>query len=108
MVITNISNLKELSQTGLDANASSVTTGLDIGGAKTAIFQVLAASGTHATHVITLQESVDNSNWDDVSGATVAGAGVKTGISVGAHFVRLKVTTLEGGASTVDVTIQAK
>ena len=108
MTITNISNFHELKQTGLDANATTTTNSLDISGATLVIFQVLGISGSHATHVLTLQHSVDDSNWNDVSGATVTGEGVKSDVTVVAHFVRLKVTTLEGGVSTVDIIIQAK
>ncbi len=103
-----IAGIAELTAAGVDANAASVTASLDIGGAKLVMFQALAATGTHATHIITLQCSPDDSNFYDVSGATLTGVGAKDGIEVGAQFVRLKVTTVEGGVSTVDVIIQAK
>lgn len=100
--------VQELGQTGLDANATTLSNSLDIGNASLIIFQVLGATGAHTTHILTLQCSVDESNWNDISGATVTGAGVKGEITVASQFVRLKVTTNEGGASTVDIIIQAK
>lgn len=103
-----ISSVAELAQTGLNANATTLSNSLDIGNAALVIFQVLANSGSHSTHVLTLQCSVDDTNWNDVSGATLTGVGVNGEITVASQYVRLKVTTNEGGASTVDIIIQAK
>lgn len=98
----------ELIQTGLDADAATRTTALNIGSASNCIFQVRGASGTHGTHILTLECSVDNINWNPISGATVTGEGVKGEITVASEWISALVTTLEGGASTVDVIIQAK
>lgn len=100
-------HFSELIETGINANAATTTTTLHIDDNTYVAFEVRAASGTHATHIITLQQSFDDSNWTN-TGSTVTGTGLVDNIQITSHFVRLKVTTTEGGASTVDVTIQAK
>ena len=98
----------EGTQLSIDANASTVTQALDMAKAKDVSFQVIANSGAHANHVLTLQVSMDETNWFTTS-LKVTGTGVTTSSFFNiARFARLKVTTLEGAASTVDVTIQAK
>ena len=101
-------DITELAVTGVDANASTTTASLEIDGKKDLVFQVLANTGTHGTHVITLQCSLDDSNWTDISGATLTGVGVKGGVTANSQFVRLKVTTVESATSTVDIIVQAK
>ena len=46
-------------------------------------------------------------NWHNHGSATVTGAGFSSA-TVGARYVRVLVTTLEGGASTVDIRINAR
>lgn len=100
--------LDELAATGVNANASSVTSSFATHGHRNIIFHVVANTGAHTTHVLTLQCSLDDSEWFDIAGATITGVGVKGGITINSEYVRLKVTTLEGGTSTVDIIIQAK
>ena len=97
----------EVADTAVDANAASTTTVLHIEDNNKIAYHVVAASGTHATHVITLQCSLDNSNWFD-SASTITGLGVVNNVDITSHYVRLKVTTLEGGVSTVNTIVQAK
>jgi len=97
----------EQKDTGVDANATTTTTVLHVEDNTKIAFHVVAASGAHTTHVITLQCSLDNSNWFDTS-STITGVGLLENIDTTCHFARLKVTTNEGGASTVDTIIQAK
>ena len=84
-------SLVELSETGIDANAATTTASLDLGHAKTVCFHVVANTGTHATHVISLQVSLDNVNWT-TTGQTVSGAGLKD--------------NLEGELATVNMNIR--
>ena len=108
-LITSASTFEELAETEIDANSTStVTASLDISESRLCIFQVLGNTGAHTSHVLTLQCSLDDSVWNVIAGATVTGAGVKGEIEVASQFIRLKVTTAEGGASTVDIIIQAK
>lgn len=100
-------HFSELKETGVDANATSTTASLHVEDNKKVAFHVVAATGTHATHIITLQCSLDNSNWFDTA-STITGLGVVNNVDIITHFVRLKVTTNEGGASTVDIIIQGK
>ncbi len=97
----------ELTQTGLDSNASSTTSSLDISDNEWVAFEAIANTGTHGTHVLTLQCSMDDSNWTDTA-STLTGTGVVDKVQIIAKFVRLKVTTVESATSTIDVTIQAK
>ena len=100
-------HFSELIQAGIDANATTTTTTLHVDDNNKVAFHVVAATGSHATHVITLQCSLDDSNWFDTS-STITGVGVVTNVDVSTHFVRLKVTTNEGSASTVNIIIQGK
>ena len=101
-------HFSELKETGLNTNNNgAVTASLDIHDNASIAFEIQAASGTHGTHVIMLQCSLDDSSWLNTS-TTITGVGVKNNIAITTQYVRLKVTTVEGGASTVDIIIQGK
>lgn len=104
---TSSEHFSEVKQTGLDANATTTSTSLDVKDNENVAYSVVAATGTHATHVITLQCSLDDSAWQDTP-STITGVGVVDNVSVTTRYVRLKVTTNEGSASTVDIIIQGK
>lgn len=94
--------------TGIDTNVlNTTTTSLRMDDAQNAGIYVTANTGAHANHVVTLQVSPDNSNWQDTT-HTVTGVGNVHDISCIAAWVRAKVTTIEGGASTSDITILIK
>ena len=106
--MSQVSNQLKTQQTlALDANASSATESIDLELAKEVFFTVEDASGAHTTHVLTLQMSADNTNWHNHGSAAVTGLGFSSG-TVGARWCRVAVTTLEGGASTVNVRINAR
>ena len=104
---TSSEHFSEIKQTGLDANATTTSTSLNVQDNANVVFSIVGASGTHATHVVTLQCSLDDSAWQDMS-STVTGVGVVDNVPVTTKFVRLKVTTNEGGTSTIDIIIQGK
>ncbi|MBL4820131.1 MAG: hypothetical protein JKY98_03935 [Gammaproteobacteria bacterium] len=106
-MLTNVDVYNKQVDTGLDSDASSVSTALVMEGAKLAAFFVVANTGTHATHVITMQVSPDGTNWFDTS-HTITGVGNLHNIGCAAEQIRCKVTTLEGATSTVDITIIIK
>ena len=94
---------------GLDANSvGAVSTSLEIKENDTTSMQVIANTGGNTTHIIDLQCSSDNANWHNVVSGSVVGTGIATGLIVGARYIRARVSTAEGGASTVDVYLQAK
>jgi len=98
----------ELIKTGLDSdNTSSVTETFDISENDFLSWQVLAKSGSHSSHILTLQCSFDDVNWQNTS-STITGVGFKNNVQMTTKYMRVKVTTAEGSASTVDVIIQAK
>lgn len=102
------STFVEGTQLNIDANANTVSQALDISRARDISFQVIANSGTHATHVVKLEVSMDKTNWFTTS-LSITGTGITTTSFFSlTKFARLKVTTVEGAASTVDLTMQAK
>ena len=103
-----VAHLAEMTQAGIDANASSNSNSLDVGSQRLCIFQIKGATGSHATHVFTAQCSVDDTTWNDIPGKTVTGEGVIAEVEVASQFVRVRVSTVEGGVSTIDLIIQAK
>jgi len=96
----------EESYTAIDANAATTTATVDLGRYRYVSVDVEAASGTSATHIITVQTSLDGTKWWDTSN-TIAQA-AQADFTHDGRYIRLKVTTLEGGASTVDARLQAK
>lgn len=101
-------NFSELVETGLDANSTStVTDSLDIKENKKVALSVNGDTGTHNTHIVSLQCSVDDTVWTTMSDS-ITGESVKNNVEVITRYVRAKVTTAEGGVSTVDICIQAK
>lgn len=93
--------------TGVDANStSSVTDSLDVSKARRVGVQVVGVTGTHSTHVIQLQGSVDDTNWAALS-VEVTGEGIAEADSA-LPYIRAKVKTAEGGTATANVTIFAK
>jgi len=93
---------------GVNADATSTTTGLEITENGFVSMQIIANTGTHATHIIDIQCSTNNSNWHDVTGGSVTGVGIVDSIQVTTQFVRARVSTVEGVASTVNIILQAK
>jgi len=93
--------------TGLDSNnLGDVCDHLYINGNKAVGIYISAASGSHTTHVITLQISPDGITWHD-SAHIVTGIGYKEADTI-AQYIRLKVTTAEGSPSTCDAYITSK
>ncbi len=95
-------------EASLDANSTSSVTGkVDTVGVASVTLQVVSVSGTHGTHVIKLQGSVDGVTFVDTS-STVTGPGAVTLSGPVYPYHRAKVTTAEGAASVVDVYIFTK
>lgn len=93
--------------TGIDANTNALSAELDIRDNLNVSFGVVGTAGTHNTHITTLQCSLDNTNWEDTA-HTLTGTGIKDGIQIVARYVRVEVSTAEGGTSTITIIIQAK
>ena len=100
-------HFSELTQTGLDANTTTLSNSLDVSDNKSIAYSISSNTGTHSTHIITLQCSLDDSEWFDTN-SSITGLGVENNIFIITQFVRLKVTTNEGDTSTVDIIIQGK
>lgn len=61
-------------------------------------------SGSHANHFVNLQTSPDNIVWSNTTNE-IQGLGTFTVGSITANYVRLKVITLEGAASSINLTL---
>jgi len=102
------SNFNELTTTGVDANASSVTDKLELRGAINAAMYTIADTGASTTHVVTIQVSPDDgTTWFDTT-HTVLGIGMThDNVCIGTH-IRAKVTIVEGAPSTIDIILIIK
>ena len=96
-----------VTDSGVDADANTTTTPLTLYDATIVGLYIKAVSGTHGTHVVTLQISPNGTDWFDTS-HTITGIGELHGISCIAVELRAKVTTVEGATSTVDITVVVK
>ena len=93
--------------TGVNANTNSTTTPLTMYEAKLIGFYVIANTGTNSNHIATLQISPDGTNWFDTD-HTITGIGNLHEVVCATEEVRVKITTLEGSSSTVDIIIIIK
>lgn len=104
------SNFNEIdTEVGVNANVGSISEVLDMRDNKICAFFVKGDSGSHTNHVTTLQCSPIAGAVDFINtSSSLTGLGVKDNIEVTARFVRLKITTPEGSASTINWDLQAK
>ena len=101
---TNFGEYTEL----LNTQLTTISTGsLDVSGQTTVGFQVVLASGTVSACVLTLQASMDNTNWVDTA-ATVTGVGMSASIPISARYIKVYVTSGEGVTSSANIFIQGK
>ncbi len=101
-------SFESFTQTGFDINAASNSTTWDVAGFREITVQGVLASGSWATAIIQAQCSADGTNFVDISGQTLTAAGIMGEVAVGTEFFRVRVSTQEGGAGTVDLTVNAK
>lgn len=103
-------NFSCLEETNLDSNnIDTVTNSLDIRGNQYISFDIKASgdSQSNSNHIITLQCSLDGSTWYNTN-TTITGTGLVSNIQMTCQYVRLKITTIEGSDSTIDININAK
>ena len=101
------SDYSEKEIAGFNTNDSgAVSDSLYINGNKTIGIYVIAATGAHSNHIITIQISPNDSDWFD-SADTVTGLGYKE-VDTIAQYIRVKVTTVESATSTCDIFIASK
>ncbi len=91
---------------GVNANASSITTSLDMNDARYIGLFVKGVSGLHHTHVTTIQV-YDGSNWWDLNHSIIGEGQLHEELCIG-EKVRAKITTVEGTPSVVDITLIIK
>ena len=101
-------NIQTLTDTGFDANnTASVTSSIKMDGSSSLGFYIADNTGTHATHEIEIQVSLDNSTWLDTN-IIITGIGVLASLMCVTNFTRAKCKTAEGGVSTVDIDLIVK
>lgn len=98
----------EIKEDGKDTNSlSTKTAGVDVSSCDQLTFYVIPNTGSHATHIVTLQfspEDVDASYQDSTYNIPGTGCLHVSDIQSVA-WVRLKVTVKEGAVSTCDLAI---
>ena len=83
---------------------NNATAALNVSSQNKLSFQVITAG---VTAVVTLQVSLDGTNWFDTA-ATVTAQDLNESVDISAvKFARLRVSTVEGGAATGTVDILA-
>lgn len=94
--------------TGIDANSEGAVTGsitLGLFG-RVGLF-VTGTSGTHSTHVVTLQLSPDGVKWFDTDHVFTGVGNDHDAVCTGQE-IRAKVTTAEGSASIIEIDLVSK
>lgn len=92
----------------VDANTTASLTSIAMGDAtKVGIF-VSGKTGSHTRHVITLQLSPDNGTTWVSTVHTITGEGFQDDLTVIGTNIRARVSTPEGGTSTIDVALVIK
>lgn len=106
-VTADVSSSTTATTSGADVNSTSTTTAaLDCSKTRRVGVQVTGLTGTHATHVVELRGSVDDTNYYALS-AEVTGEGIAE-VETAVTKVVAKVKTAEGSAATADITVYAK
>lgn len=101
-------NFNELTTTGVDANANTVTAALELRGAINVAMYTKVNTGASTTHVVTIQVSPDDkTTWFDTT-HTVLGIGMTHDNVCVATHIRAKVTIVEGAPSTIDIILIIK
>jgi len=103
------SDSDDLEVLGLDANAISTTVSVVVGDNNLIAMYVAASAGStsNTTHEVTLQISPNGTTWFDTT-HQITGVGDIHDITCVAANARLKVTIVEGAASSIDIFILTK
>lgn len=101
------SDYSERTATAVNTNVlDTVTQSLYINGNRGIGLHIYADSGTHASHVVTVQVSANDTDWTDTT-LSIMGVGSVEGETT-AQYIRAKVTTAEGANSTVNIYLTSK
>jgi len=92
----------ETLQETLDTNTNATSSIIEMVGRKYIGVYVCGITGTHATHIITLQISPNGTDWFDTAD-TITGEGYVKQDLIISDQARVKVTTTEGATSTSKV-----
>lgn len=100
--------MRQISISGLNTGVlNTVSAGQDISDISNLVVNIVQATGNIAGAVITIEKSVDNATWVS-TGVTIAAAALSAEVVISTQWVRLKVTTASGAASTANCIIQGK
>ena len=92
---------------GVDANASSVSSSVEIGAVGKLGVYVVANTGNSSSHVVTVQISPNGTDWFDTE-HTITGVGNLHELTCTATLARCAITTTQGEASTIDIYMVSK
>ena len=100
--------IKEFAGSALNTGVlNSTTSSFDVSPFTSFVVSVVQSSGTITGSVVTIQTSLNGSDWFD-SVNTVAGELLSGTFNIVAKYMRLKVTTASAIASTADILIRAR
>ena len=98
----------QFSQSGLNTGVlDTLSSVFNVSPFSAFVLSVIEASGTITGSVITVQVSVNNTDWYD-SAVTVAGELISSTFSNVTRYMRLKVTTASAIASTANILIRGR
>ncbi len=95
---------KSVTDAAMNMNTGSTGTSLKAKGATIVSLIVKHVTGTHATHVTEIQVSRNGTDWVSTN-HNITGVGVLDAVLCLGNQYRSKVKTVEGAASTCDVTL---
>ena len=93
-----------ITATSVDMNAAGSGTSLKAKGATIASLLVRGVSGAHVNHITTIQVSRNGTDWVNTN-HTITGVGVLDAVLCLGNHYRHRVTTVEGAASTADISL---
>jgi hypothetical protein len=86
-------------------STSSASKPVELSTNKSIGVHIVSVSGTHVTHVVTLQLSPNNINWVDTTTTATGSDKYMSKNDCFGKYARVKVSTAEGAASVCDISI---
>lgn len=109
IIMGNLSKYVDDVYTEIDTNTSATTPWVDITTCEFLSLYIESNTGAHTAHVVSIELSPDgifSSGIHDINNSSITGEGHKFIDASNMAFVRMVVTTQEGGASTCDFYLQ--
>ena len=96
--------------TSFDLNASTATASFNLDGddLNLVAYQLVKTSGTYTSVVVDLYCSLDDVVYNKVPSSNLSADGISAEHLIGAPYVQVQVTTVNGGAAAGTITLYAK